>query len=170
MRPAIRSVKGIAAAACAVAAIASSAAAAIAVAAPDARPAGAWGSQATLKPGSGTRHTRLTLSFRVPETTGQSGTVTRRDVVSLVLNARHHGRCVSWGWLVAPYANQGTIEQMTLSPGRFHGRSWCLGIFVGDVVQEQIDSCGPPQELVVCPQVIVEPQVIARFRFHIARR
>ena len=118
-----------------------------------------------LTPSAGHRRTAFHLSFVVPETTGHSATTTRRDIVSLVTDRRR--RCVWQGSLVLPYAQAGTTQRVTLTPRRLHGRVWCTGTFVGDVIQEDIQSCGPPQAAIMCPALIIRPQVIARFQFRV---
>ena len=158
----------IAAAALAAAAAGSPVAVALAVAAP-AHPstASGGGSGAVLTPATGHRRTAFQLSFVVPETTERTATTTRRDIVSLVTDRRR--RCVWQGSLVLPYARAGTTQRVTLTPRRLHGRVWCVGTFVGDVVQEEILGCGPPQTAIMCPALVIRPQVIARFQFRVTR-
>lgn len=155
----------IAAAAMAAAAAGSPVAVAVAVAAPAAR--AVHGSGTSLVPRTGRIHTRFELSFTVPETTGSAGTYTRRDVLSIAGTRR--ARCVWRGALVLPDARQGTTERVTLTPSRMGGRAWCWGAFVGDVVQEEIQRCGPPQAAIMCPALVVRPQVIAQFSFRVKR-
>lgn len=120
-----------------------------------------------LTPATGHLRTAFHLSFVVPETTGHSGADTRRDIVVLVTDRRR--RCVWRGSDVLPYARAGVTERVTLTPRRLHGRVWCTGTFVGDVIQEDIQSCGPPQGTNACPALVIRPQVIARFQFRVAR-
>lgn len=120
-----------------------------------------------LRPASGHARTGFHLSFVLPETTGRTGSVLRRDVVSIVATRR--ARCVWQGSLVLPFARAGTTQRVTLSPSRMHGHAWCVGQFVGDIIQEEIQSCGPPQTGVICPQLVIRPQVIARFHFRVTR-
>lgn len=125
--------------------------------------AAATTTRVVVRPGTGGPHTRFRFSLRTPDSTGISGVWNRVDTLS-VGHPQHSG-CVWSGDIVLPRSQAGTMVRVTLNPFRLGG-SWCTGTFHGEVIQSQRVSCGPPL-VDVCPQLVVAPQVIARFTFRV---
>jgi hypothetical protein len=119
-------------------------------------------SQAGVAPAPGHRHTRFTISFYTQMATGTSPGTMRTDMVS-VTGPRRNG-CVANRSLDAGAQPANALVTVQLGPGS--GHSWCTGLFRGEVVQSQSVICGPPQ-MIVCPQLVIAPQTIARFSFRV---
>jgi hypothetical protein len=116
-----------------------------------------------VRPATGGPHTRFKFSFRSPNTIGIGGDWSRVDTLSVAV-AKRPG-CISDRVVILPRSQAGTMVRVTLNPSRLGG-SWCIGTFRGEIVERQRILCSPlPVDL--CPQVIIAPQVIARFKFRV---
>ena len=120
---------------------------------------------ARVSPGRGGIHTRFHFSMRLPTATGITGHVSRSDSVDITGPKR--SECVSSATSVLPSGGAGTMVRETFSPARLGGR-WCTGTFHGEVLEIQRVVCSPLPVMIVCPQLEVAPQVIARFSFRVA--
>jgi hypothetical protein len=118
----------------------------------------------SVKPGSGSPRTRFTLTFRVPQATGTFGSIIRTDTLS-VSGPRHDG-CVSGTAMTLRSAKRGARAMVTLTPGPVRRGGWCAGQFSGKVVQSEAVRCAPGPAI-ACPDLVIAPQVIARFRFRV---
>src|SRR5579884_927790 len=116
-------------------------------------------------PARGGPHTRFTVSLRVPAATGPASGVRRTDAV-WVTGPRRSG-CLSVAQGTLPVAAAHQLVRVRLAPGI--GQRWCAGTFRGVVTQTISVVCGPPREF-ACPMVMIAPQTIGRFRFHVATR
>jgi hypothetical protein len=122
---------------------------------------------ARVSPGKGGIHTQFHFSMRLPTATGTTGTTgraTRSD--SIEISGPSHAGCVSGATWVLPSAGAGTMARETFNPGRLGGR-WCSGTFRGEVLERVNSVCGPPMVMIICPQLEIAPQVIARFSFRV---
>jgi hypothetical protein len=122
-----------------VAALLALAVAAASAAATDLRPT----TRVTVRPASGTAHTRFAFTFRIPVATGRFGSLIRTDTLSV--NGPRGGHCES-------------RATRTLKPARKGKRV--------TVVQSVMLRCAPVG-MQVCPELVVAPQTIARFRFRV---
>lgn len=119
----------------------------------------------SVKPGSGNPGTRFALSLRIPEATGTFGSVVRHDTLSV---SGPSGRgCVSSLTVRLRSAKRGAHLTLTLRPASSVTGGWCTGEFNGRVVQQEVLRC-PPRPMHVCPDFLLAPRTIARFRFHVA--
>jgi hypothetical protein len=117
---------------------------------------------AGVAPALGHRHTRFTISFHTEMATGTFAGTRRTDVVSV--NGRQRGGCVASRSVDAGAQLANALVKVHLGPGS--GHHWCTGLFHGEVVQSQSIICGPPQ-MIVCPQLVIAPQTIARFSIRV---
>jgi hypothetical protein len=124
--------------------------------------AAAAASQAGVTPAPGHRHTRFTISFHTQMATGTFVGMRRTDQVS-VTGPQRSG-CVGSASVGAGPQPADSLVKVHLGPGS--GHRWCTGRFHGEVVQYQSSTCGPPQ-MIVCPQLVLAPQTIARFSFRV---
>jgi hypothetical protein len=118
----------------------------------------------SVTPGSGGPRTHFTFRFRVPVATGTFGLVIRRDTLS-VTGPRAAG-CVSNASAVLRTARKGSRARLSIAPGAPSRGGWCAGLWHGTVVQSEVGRCrpGPP---IVCPDPLLAPRTIARFRFRV---
>ena len=115
-------------------------------------------------PGSGGPRTHFTFRFRVPVATGTFGSVIRRDTLS-VSGPRVAG-CVSRASATLRKARKGSRARLAIGPGAVSRGGWCAGLWHGTVVQTEVLRCKPIPAL-VCPQLVVAPRTLARFRFRV---
>ena len=140
--------------------------AALLVAGAPAQAAGAGlSTHVSVKPGSGNPRTRFVLSLRIPEATGTFGSVVRHDTLSV--SGPRGRRCVSSVTVRLRSAKRGARLTLTLRPASLGTGGWCTGEFNGRVVQHEGLRC-PPRPMHVCPDFLLAPRTIARFRFHVA--
>jgi len=121
-----------------------------------------------VTPGTGGPLTTFRLTLRNPTQTGTINTLERFDAVTVSGPSR--AGCVGTGRMTLPVAAAGQIIRVALSPARMGNgqvRTWCAGTFHGIVVQITRFMCGPP---LLCPELEVQPQTVARFSFRVARR
>jgi hypothetical protein len=117
----------------------------------------------SVKPGSGGRHTKFRLSFRIPDATGTSGLLRRTDVLSV--SGPGGAGCVSGRTTTLRSARRGALLRLTLSPTP-RGAGWCVGTFHGRIVESQTIIC---ERIHACPDIEVAPRTIARFKFRVTR-
>jgi hypothetical protein len=116
-----------------------------------------------VTPGTGGPHTKFKFSFHAPTATGLAGDWTRVNTLSVA--GPDHSSCVWEGAVSLPRSPAGTMVRITLNPSHLGG-SWCTGTFHGEVVESQRIICSPlPVD--ACPQLVIAPQVIARFKFRV---
>ena len=133
-------------------------------------PAVAVASQATgtaalhvsVKPGTGSLHTRFAVSFRAPETTGTIGGVHRSYRVTATEPKR--SGCQSSAAAVPPASKAGANVRVVLSPSNAHG--WCAGTLSGTVWEIDAFVC-PPGE--ACPALLPAPRRLGTFSFRVTR-
>jgi hypothetical protein len=132
-----------------------------------AAPAAATGlrptTRVTVRPASGTAHTRFAFSFRIPVATGRFGSLTRTDTLSV--NGPRGRHCEGRATRALKPARKGKRVTLRVGPGKASG-GWCAGQWHGTVVQSLRLRCAPPG-MQVCPELVVAPQTIARFRFRV---
>ncbi|MGI9185781.1 MAG: hypothetical protein ACR2GZ_12640 [Solirubrobacteraceae bacterium] len=124
--------------------------------------AAAAASQAGVTPAPGHPHTRFAISFHTQMATGMFAGIRRTDQVS-VKGPRRSG-CVGSASAGVGTQPANSLVKVHLSPGSVH--HWCTGRFHGEVVQFQSIICGPPR-MIVCPQLVIAPQTIARLHFRV---
>jgi hypothetical protein len=117
-----------------------------------------------ISPGKGGIHTQFHFSMRLPTSTGTTGHVTRSD--SIAISGPKHSGCVSNATSILPAASAGTMMRETFNPARMGGR-WCTGTFRGEVLEHVNTVCSPLPVMIICPQLEIAPQVIARFSFRV---
>jgi hypothetical protein len=118
----------------------------------------------SVKPGSGGPRTHFAVTFRVPVAIGTFGSVVRRDTVRV--NGPRATRCVSSATATLRRARKGAKAKLTLGPGSVARGGWCAGLWHGTVLQTEVPRCiASPTR--ACPDVIVKPQTLARFRFRV---
>jgi hypothetical protein len=119
---------------------------------------------AHISPGKGGIHTQFHFSLRLPTATGTTGRVTRSD--SVVISGPKRSGCVSSATSILPAGAAGTIVRETFNPAHMGGR-WCTGTFHGEVLGHVNTVCSPLPVMIICPQLEIAPQVIARFSFRV---
>ena len=77
-----------------------------------------------VRPRTGEPHTRFSLSFRWPDTTGASGNWKWIDTLSASVPMR--SGCVWYATATLPRSQAGATVRVTLDPSRLGGR-WCTG-------------------------------------------
>ena len=118
-----------------------------------------------VTPRTGGPRTTFRFAFRTLSSTGVGGGWSRVNTLS-VTGPRRAG-CVGDGTTTLPQSVAGTMVRVTMNPARLGGR-WCSGRFRGEIVDSQRIICDPmPVE--ACPQIVIAPQVIARFTFRVTR-
>jgi hypothetical protein len=119
-----------------------------------------------VQPSVGGPRSAFTVSLRVPQQTGTSAGVRRTDTLTATGPSRPG--CVSSAEQPLRAATAGSTVRVRLVPG---GRSahWCAGTFHGSIVESQTVRCGPPLAQILCPQIMIRPQTIGRFRFDVRR-
>ncbi len=126
-------------------------------------PAGNRLTPVKVTPGAGGPATRFRLSFRTPAPIGRTGLVDRTDRLSVSARRRHG--CRSSEVLTLAPASVHSQVRATLAPG---AQGWCVGRFTGQIVEYQSVICGGGP-VHACPEVVIAPATIARFRFTVAR-
>lgn len=116
-----------------------------------------------VTPGTGGPRTKFKFSFRAPNATGVGSDWSRVNTLSV--DGPEHSSCVWEGAVTLPRSPAGTMVRITLNPSRLGG-SWCTGTFHGEVVESQRIIC-LPLPVDACPQLVIAPQVIARFKFRV---
>ena len=119
-----------------------------------------------VRPGTGKPTSAFSVSLKLPAATGLSGGLQRSD--SVAVSGPHHSGCVSSASMTLPSDPAGTTVDARLAPKHFGGH-WCMGTFRGTVTETQTVQCGPV-EARVCPQIVIAPETIGRFRFRVTRR
>jgi hypothetical protein len=127
-------------------------------------PASPTSTKVVVRPGTGGPHTRFRFSFRMPNSTDMAGEVNHTDTLSV--GHRQHSGCVWSGDEILPRSQAGAMMRVTLNPSRLGG-SWCTGTFHGEIIESVRITCGPPLVDILCPQLAVAPQVVARFTFRV---
>jgi hypothetical protein len=115
----------------------------------------------TVKPGSGTPQTHFAFSFRVPVATGTFGSLVRTDTFSV--SGPRGAHCQSKVTRTLRRDKKGKRVTLTIRPGKGRG-GWCAGQWHGTVVQSEAIRCNPTPAR-VCPDLVVAPRTIARFKF-----
>ena len=119
---------------------------------------------AHISPGRGGIHQKFQFSMRVATATGTTGRTTRSD--SVEISGPKRSGCVSSTTSLLPSASANTMVRETFNPARLGGH-WCTGTFHGEVLQRENTVCSPLPVMIICPQLEVAPQVIARFSFRV---
>jgi len=115
-----------------------------------------------VKPKTGTPKTEFVVSFRAPDQTGVSGSVSRHYVVSATNSSSDTG-CASSASVTVPPTAANQHVRVTLDPHNFGGR-WCLGRFKGTVDEISSPMCQPNK---VCPLFAVIVKQIGKFSFRV---
>ncbi|HEY2320173.1 MAG TPA: hypothetical protein VGH67_17830 [Solirubrobacteraceae bacterium] len=118
----------------------------------------------SVKPGSGGPRAHFAFSFRVPVALGSFGSLIRRDALSV--SGPRSTRCVSRASSTLRKARKGARARLTLTPGAAGRGGWCPGLWHGTVVQTEVLRCTPGPAR-VCPDLVVAPRTLARFRFRV---
>jgi hypothetical protein len=118
-----------------------------------------------VKPKAGTPRTRFVVSFRAPDQTGVSGSVSRHYAVWASNSASETG-CASSASVNVPPTTAHEHVHVTLDPRKFGGR-WCRGRFKGTVDEISSPSCAPNK---VCPLFAIIVKRIGSFSFQVRTR
>ncbi|MGH2889121.1 MAG: hypothetical protein ACRDNJ_05805 [Solirubrobacteraceae bacterium] len=117
-----------------------------------------------------TGHPRTTFRFRLrlPSQLPAMISWARRDTLSVI--GPHRAGCVAATTVALPTDSPGAAVNVRLNPARLgeDGR-WCIGRFHGTVVDTERVICSPPPVYIMCPDIMIAPQVIARFTFRVTR-
>ena len=113
----------------------------------------------TVRPAVGAPHTHFRVGFRVPDSTGPSGSTVRSYEVSAAGPAGPD--CASSASASVGSAQAGERVHATLTPGS--EASWCAGAFSGRVEETITPVCGYRQ---LCPAYIAT-RTIGRFTFRV---
>jgi hypothetical protein len=128
--------------------------------------AAAAGSSVKVKvsPGIGGIHTHFTLRFSIPDATGSLTGLSRSD--SLMINGPSRTGCVGAADVPLRAAAAHHTFDITLNPTLPDGH-WCTGTFRGTLTEESEPICapGPVQPQIMCPEYVLAPLVLGRFRF-----
>jgi hypothetical protein len=118
----------------------------------------------SVKPGAGGPRTHFAVTFRVPVAVGTFGAVVRRDTVRV--NGPRATGCASSATATLRRARKGARAKLTLGPGSVARGGWCAGLWHGTVLESVVLRCTASPAR-ACPQLVVRPQTIARFRFRV---
>lgn len=126
------------------------------------------GVKVRVSPRRGHPRTTFRFSLRLPSRLPVMIRWARRDTLS-VIGPHRHG-CVAAASVELPTASAGAEVSVRLNPARLgeDGR-WCVGRFHGTVVETERLVCSPPPVYIMCPEIVIAPQVIARFTFRVTR-
>jgi hypothetical protein len=119
----------------------------------------------SVTPGAGGPRTMFRFRFRAPDLTGVGAGWSRVNTLSVGGPTR--AGCVSDGTTTLPPSVAGTMVRVTMNPAHLGGR-WCVGTFRGEIIDSQRIICDP-KPVEACPQLVIAPQVIARFTFRVTR-
>lgn len=117
-----------------------------------------------VSPSIGKPTTHFVVRFRAPSETGL--TLHRR--YELYASATKGSRCTSSVADAIGATSVGSHVRVTLKPARTGGR-WCTGKFRGRIVEYISTVCQPTNAAIVCPDIVIAPQTIARFTFRVNR-
>jgi hypothetical protein len=131
---------------------------------------GAFASTATasvrvsISPSAGKPTTTFVVRFRAPSATS---TALHRHYELYASGARAT-RCTSSITMALGATSQGSQVRAAIRPKGRHG-SWCAGKFSGRIVEYFTIPCVPIQPIaqIVCPEIVIAPQTIARFSFRV---
>jgi hypothetical protein len=127
-----------------------------------AEPSGTGTLHVSVKPGTGSQHTRFVVDFRAPEATGTIGSVHRTYRVTA--SQRKQSGCQTSAAVVPPASKAAANVRVVLSPSNSHG--WCTGTFSGTVWEIETFVC-PPGE--ACPALVPAPRNLGTFSFRVTR-
>lgn len=114
----------------------------------------------SVRPRTGSTHTRFAISFRAAATTGPIPA--GRRVYSVTARGQSRGNCQWSATVEAPPSKAGTNVRVVLSPGR--SRAWCPGTFQGTVWDIITVNCGPVD---ACPASLPPSSWIGKFTFSV---
>ena len=115
----------------------------------------------SVSPSHGKPATKFVIRFRAPSTTGTSGTMHSHYQVSATGPAG--GGCTSSVSFALRPTRARRMVRATVRPRRH----WCTGTFHGRIVEYVTMVCGPPQGGIVCPDIVIAPRTIGRFKFKV---
>jgi len=118
----------------------------------------------SVTPGSGGPRSPFAFRFRVPVAIGTFGSIIRRDTLSV--SGPKAAGCVSRASATLRKARKGSRARLAIAPGAVSRGGWCAGLWHGTVVQSEAVHCAPGPAI-VCPDLVVAPRTIARFRFRV---
>jgi hypothetical protein len=121
-----------------------------------------------VSPGTGGVHTNFRLRFSIPDATGSMTGLTRSD--SIVITGPSRKGCVGAAGVPLRAAAAHHTFNITLNPTHLDGH-WCTGTFRGTLLEESATVCGPGpvQHKIMCPDYIVAPRVLGRFKFTVTQ-
>ena len=116
-----------------------------------------------VSPSAGRPATAFVVRFRAPRTTGNVGGL--HSHYQLYASRRKGRNCSSSISMALGATRAGSMVRARLRPRH----AWCVGTFRGRIVEFITNVCGPPQGAIVCPNIVVAPELIGRFSFRVAR-
>jgi hypothetical protein len=119
----------------------------------------------SVTPGAGSPRTTFRFRFRTPDMTGIGAGWSRVNTLSVGGPTR--AGCVADGTTTLPRSAAGAMVGVSMNPAHLGGR-WCVGTFRGEIIESQRIICDP-KPVYACPQLVIAPQVIARFTFRVTR-
>jgi len=116
-----------------------------------------------VAPRVGGAHTRFRFSLKLPSAVvaGVSG-----GYATLSVAGPRRAGCMASASTILPAGAAGARVHVGLDPGG-RGNHWCAGRFDGYVLETIRLTCSRPGALLVCPQIVIAPRVIARFSFRV---
>lgn len=114
----------------------------------------------SVRPRTGSAHTRFAVSFRAAATTGTIGGA--RRTYSVTARGPNRGGCQWTATVQAPPSKAGSSVRVVLSPNRSSG--WCAGTFHGTVWEVLTLTCRD-----ACPSTVTPSLMIGKFTFSVKR-
>lgn len=126
------------------------------------------GVRVRVSPRTGHPHTTFRFRLRLPSQLPAMTSWARRDTLSVI--GPHREGCIAAASVGLPSDPAGGPVTVRLNPAKLGGDGrWCIGRFHGTVVDTERVMCSPPPVYIMCPEIMIAPQVIARFTFRVTR-
>ncbi len=119
-------------------------------------------SRVKVKPKTGVPTTKFVISFRAPDKTGTTGSMSRHYIVAASASTSDTS-CVSSASTDVPPTAAHQHVHVTLDPHKFGGK-WCIGKFKGRVEEISSPTCPPKQ---ICPLFAVIIKKVGTFSFRV---
>ncbi len=122
--------------------------------------------RAYVSPTIGRPATQFVIRFRAPNATTNTGTF--HSHYQVYVSGSRGARCTSSESFALGPTTRGAHVRLTLKPKGSRG-TWCAGTFRGRIVEFIINVCQPTPTAIVCPDILVAPQTVARFSFRVRK-